>query len=362
MAPGESLVEKCEGASYQARARARTPLGVDAAPTEPTSPAIAPTPVRSLPTCPNGDFCVTASASAMPDAGSAPAPYGRCAATATHPDDLPDSGFPPITSRQVSFSSERTAAAKDPKACCYTWVIPCPGGRAFRDSDGAEQIAEPAARVDWLDALLADVELDVGSLSSSERAARASQWTKDALYEHASIASFAQLTLDLLALGAPSALVEGAQRAAADEIRHAKIGFAVASAYAGEPVGPGRLAVTPGAARSLSELARATFRDACIGETLAAAELRVRARDAESPAIAGALASIAADEERHAELAWSIVAWAVATGGDAAATAIAAARDAAMDELPRRRGAALDALRGVVLPCAEAVLAVRPAC
>jgi hypothetical protein len=306
---------------------------------------------RSLPTCPNGDFCVQ---SAGPPAGSAaPAPYGRCAATATHPDDAPDSATA-ISYRQVNFSEDRTktAMAKDPKACCYTWFIPCPGGRAFRDCDGAPRVASTTRRADWThESLAIDLEL-----SASERAARADHWTKEALFEHASVASFAQLTLDLLAFGAPPELVEEAQRAALDEVRHAKIAFALASAYAGQPIGPGALETSPARASSLADLARSTFRDACVGETIAAASLRDRARSAEDPTVARALDAIAEDEERHAELAWSIVAWAIATGGSDVARAIGDARLAALNELPRRDELARSVLLDVIVPCADAVL------
>jgi hypothetical protein len=53
--------------------------------------------------------------------------------------------------------------------------------------------------------------------------------------------------LELLALGAPAELVEKAHVAALDEIEHARICFALASAYGGERYGPGPLdAVTGG--------------------------------------------------------------------------------------------------------------------
>ena len=47
----------------------------------------------------------------------------------------------------------------------------------------------------------------------------AAEWSRDALAEHASIASFARFSLQLMAVGAPSALLADAQRAASDEAR-----------------------------------------------------------------------------------------------------------------------------------------------
>ena len=55
-------------------------------------------------------------------------------------------------------------------------------------------------------------------------------WTTAARAEHASVASFARFTLQLLHLGAPADLVADAQQAALDEVRHARLCFGVASA------------------------------------------------------------------------------------------------------------------------------------
>ena len=78
--------------------------------------------------------------------------------------------------------------------------------------------ADPMNREDWLWAGEPAVMADEGT-----QRALASAWLADALLEHASIASFAQTTLKLLALGAPSDLIADSQRAALDEVEHAKI-------------------------------------------------------------------------------------------------------------------------------------------
>jgi hypothetical protein len=154
-------------------------------------------------------------------------------------------------------------------------------------------------------------------LGRAERAALAKAWLAAALGEHASIASFARFSLELLAVGAPAELVAGAHAAALDEVRHAELCFALASAYAGEELTAGRLdaACAAWSAVSLAEMARATARDGCIGETVAAviaAEQLARATD---PAVRAALETIARDEAAHAELAWRTVAWALEVGG-----------------------------------------------
>ncbi len=223
--------------------------------------------------------------------------------------------------------------SNDAGQCCYVveWMF-CPGGGRPYFVDGEPRVA-PAVRgaQGWSQGELPRLPV-VDSLTAAERADLAAAWTADALLEHASVASFARSSLTLLAAGAPSELVAQAHQAALDEVRHARLCFALATAYAGEPVAPGpfpvgdRVDVSP----SLAALAASTVREGCIGETLAAilaAEQLARATD---PAVQAALSVIADDEARHAELAWRTVAWAVQTGGSAVRAAVAAAFDSAL--------------------------------
>jgi hypothetical protein len=130
--------------------------------------------------------------------------------------------------------------------------------------------------------------------------------------EHASIASFGQLALQLLSLGAPAELVEQAHVAALDEIEHARICFALASAYGGQRYGPGALdAAAEASALELEALVCANVEEGCVGETLAALEAAEAARRAQDPVVRAALEAIAFDEEQHAQLGWSIWGWAL---------------------------------------------------
>src|SRR5690606_25004689 len=107
------------------------------------------------------------------------------------------------------------------------------------------------------------------------------------------------------ALGAPPHLLAATQRAMADEIDHARRCFALASAYAGEPIGPGPLDL--GAKRPTTDrsaILEAVVREACVGETLAAIEARTALAHARDPAVRTTLERIAADELRHAQLGW----------------------------------------------------------
>jgi hypothetical protein len=154
---------------------------------------------------------------------------------------------------------------------------------------------------------------DLSSLSPAGQAALADAWTETARAEHASVPAFARLSLTLVSLGAPARLVEAAHRAGLEEIEHARLAFALASAYAGEPVGPGALpelrtspAVT---AASLAELAHESLLDGCLNEGFSAAAARAAADRAGDPVVRDAWVAIARDESSHAELAWEVVTW-----------------------------------------------------
>jgi hypothetical protein len=149
-------------------------------------------------------------------------------------------------------------------------------------------------------------------------------WREAARREHAAVASFAELSVDLIAVGAPPELVAAAHSDALDEVRHAQICFAVARELDGAALGPAPFADARAAARvahrdrtaALVELARSAVRDGVVGEGLSA---RVLAKLAQRCALVGpraALRQLASDESRHAAHAWRIVAWCLQEGGE----------------------------------------------
>ncbi len=151
-------------------------------------------------------------------------------------------------------------------------------------------------------------ELD--GLSDAARDDLARFWTAIGLMEHASVASFARFSLELIAHGAPPALLAAAHAAAADEVRHAQVALALASTFAGQPLAPGALPqAVQGSARDLVELAVSTAREACIGETLSVVLAAEQLRRATDPAVRKALAGIIQDETRHAGLGWDTLRW-----------------------------------------------------
>ncbi|AUX36733.1 MULTISPECIES: hypothetical protein [Sorangium] len=231
-------------------------------------------------------------------------------------------------------------AASDPASCCYlVGAIGCEGRPLL--VRGEPRVA-PLARAPsaWsqtdvrrFERALADA--DLCELAPAERRELARRWAERGQNEHASVASFGRFALGLMALGAPPQLLEAAHRAAVDEVRHARLALAIASAYAGEPVGVGPLPLC-GALDdlgSLEALTLATIVEGCIGETLSAIEAEVAAQAAQPPAVRTALLSIARDEARHAELAWAFVCWATAAGGAGLRARVAAAFARALDQV-----------------------------
>jgi hypothetical protein len=248
--------------------------------------------------------------------------------------------------------------------------------------DGRARLAPSEPRGDWLAVLrVAHPECDrAADFDPETRAAVARGWLEQALMEHASVAAFARFSLQLLSLGAPAELVSAAAQAQADEIAHARDCFTLARRHGAGAIGPGPLPLAGALDEAeRSEIVRGTILEGCIGETVAALEAAEACAHCTDPAARDVLQRIAADETRHAQLAWRFVAWALDTGPASLRTEVreAFARELAT-ELPaaRERGeleqrllrhglmsddlrSALRArvLREVIAPCADALLA-----
>jgi hypothetical protein len=157
-------------------------------------------------------------------------------------------------------------------------------------------------------------------LDGETRAALAAAWLADARAEGSSVPAFLALADELRVLGAPRDLVDRALDAARDEVRHTRACLSIASDLADVDFTLGRVALPSpkGGPRedALVRLAVESFQDGCLGEGVAAATAR-RARGAVN-------AMIARDEQRHADLAWSVLAFCLSEGGHAVRDAVAA--------------------------------------
>jgi hypothetical protein len=241
-----------------------------------------------------------------------------------------------------------------PGECCYEVVLTIcgPGGRPYLE--GGVALLGPVERLRVADPREASWRAgdrpSVEDLRASDREALASAWAEDALREHASVASFARAALALMAVGAPADLVARTHQAAIDEVRHARLCFMLASAYAGHEIAPGRFPIGDRVSlpTSLVDIAASAAAEGCVGETVAAVLAAEQLAHATDPAVRAALTVIAEDEARHAELAWATVAWAVRAGGDEVRASVArvfsaAVKGAASDERDASVSAALRA-------------------
>jgi hypothetical protein len=206
----------------------------------------------------------------------------------------------------------------------------------------------------------------------------AEYWSRAGLMEHASIAAFARFALQLLHLGAPPELLDASQLAMRDETEHARLCFELAQRYLGTPVGAGPLPMD-GALLELDfeRIVALCFREGCVGETVAALEARVAREHATDSHVRQTLDRIAPDEERHAELAWKLIRWALSEKPATTRALLERELRVIADELSEpapstarvrgipEHGVLADsersnirraALREIVLPCAEAVL------
>ena len=234
-----------------------------------------------------------------------------------------------VPSKEASPQGQTPELSRVEKALSRTWKwLPLAGSLAVLAGckgrplwvEGEPRMAAPVSGEDWDVALAATVE----GLSPELRHSLALEWLRDAGEEHASIGAFSRLSLELLAAGAPPRLLLGAQRAAQDEVRHARLCYSLAGAYAGEPIGPGAFAEAtsmpsplPASRRDLllARLACESLRDGCLSEGFAAEIAEISAEKCQDPVVTRVLRSIARDEEEHAALAWSVLAWCLRQGG-----------------------------------------------
>jgi hypothetical protein len=290
-----------------------------------------------------------------------------------------------------SDAAENDAYAGDASDGTVVADAGCPPGQQQIDDGGCVPIsvrrpflvgaslrtATARARADW-----APKTLPAARIDPATRARLAQAWLADALEEHASIAAFARFTMLLLSVGAPPDFVVQSQRASIDEVRHAERCFALAARYAGSPSAPGPLPLCAPREGGLARLARDTFLEGCVGETVASLSVARALAGCLDAEVCAVLRGIGDDEERHAALAWRTLSWTLAEGGPSVAESLRqawqelrdaeraapvvvadSAEDAAMlaahgrlDRAAERR-VRVDALESIVAPTLTAIMA-----
>ncbi len=261
---------------------------------------------------------------------------------------LPPSDFG--SNYSVYLSEEATQALRDQgntTDCVYNATEQCPGGRLLIsdadtnpntntdntpcDNEHLALIAPLRPGNAWSAALIDDPALraEIAALPPEVCALLASHWHTDGQVEHASVASFARATLELMQAAAPPNLIAASQHAALDEIEHAKLTLSLAAHYTSSPLEPAHLPAASrasSAAFDLTKLATDVLEEGVIGESVACLALQRALDTCAFPSIRAVLTTLLDDESRHAALAWATLRWAISTGGPSVADAV---RDAA---------------------------------
>jgi len=155
-----------------------------------------------------------------------------------------------------------------------------------------------------------------------------------AYLEAVSVHAFERLERELDAHRAPPTLLRAARRARRDEVRHTAITSRLARRRGATPRTPE--SPTRARERSLFEVAIENAVEGCVRETYGAVQGLVEARTSPDAAMRRAMQSIAADECRHAELAWAVHAWAVVRLRDDERRAVERAMKDAIAEIAAR--------------------------
>ena len=158
-------------------------------------------------------------------------------------------------------------------------------------------------------------ELEIGNINLRNKSYNldvGDQFLKQAEGEHASVASFARHTLQLLTMGAPAELLTASQKASIDEIKHAKMCYGLAGNFLRSRVEAGVLDVEESLEFSThKDIIQSVITEGCIGETLSAIQMKVGSQSAKQSVVKQILEEIAIDESKHAQLAWNTIQWAI---------------------------------------------------
>ena len=187
-------------------------------------------------------------------------------------------------------------------------------------------------------------------------AALGEHFARMAHLEHASVAAFDVLALELAEHGAPEELIAWARRSASDEVRHTATTRELAHRFGANPT-EAEVAVRP--LRSLEAIAIENAREGCVRECYGAALGWYQAHSASDTDIAAAMAQIAEDETNHAALAFAVDAWAQSRLDERSRARVAAARAEAVTMLRCELAVAPDPATRTALGLPDAIGAQR---
>ena len=137
--------------------------------------------------------------------------------------------------------------------------------------------------------------------------------------EAESVPAFDLLAHDLRRARAPRSLLRRAVAAGDDEVLHAHLAAALAGQTPEVQLGGALDSLESRAGlegdQLLARLAVESWLDGCLGEGAAAERARLESERLDDPDACRAQRIIAADERRHAELAWDVLTWTLSVGG-----------------------------------------------
>jgi hypothetical protein len=177
--------------------------------------------------------------------------------------------------------------------------------------------------------------------------------------EAASVPAFRRMARELSRFGAPRRLVKAAERAAREEVRHARGAASLAKRY-----GAKRAAFTADlrGERSLEAFAAENAIEGCVRETYGALAATWQAREASDPLVRAYMARIAKEETTHAALAWRADAWARGRLAKDARARVEAARAKAARDLIDEMGITPDGEVTAIAGVPSGPIARRLAC
>ncbi len=175
----------------------------------------------------------------------------------------------------------------------------------------------------------------------------AAEWRETARTEHASVAAFSHLSVNLIALGAPPSLIRAAHADALDEIRHTELCFSIARGLDGAAQGPGPFHDAQFGPRlprvrsiALAKLAVDSLLDGALHEGISVRLLSATLARCEDPSIREMVREILRDEGRHAAHGWRVVDWCVRQGGEVVTCALLGAIRFIPESAPEGHGPA----------------------
>jgi hypothetical protein len=279
-------------------------------------------------------------AATSPDAGTEP--DGAIVDTGVRDVRLTDGSSPeagvcatiegPPDARVVSCSYELTLV--DPDACEWSEVRN-EGSQAQCSKLCGNNVfycQRVGTKVECMSGCVGRLPAGLARDQNQGHSALALYFARAAQLEAASVDAFRIAKSELVALGAPRALVRACGRAARDEVRHARVSRALARRFGGRA---GSTRVAPSSRRTLEQIATENAIEGCVRETFGALIAMYQASQARDPGVRAAMRRIARDEAEHARLAWRIAHFANTRLSRAERARVRSAREHAARQLER---------------------------